>query len=156
MRRFAAAVLAPVALAACGAPPIGKAEDNTMAQLTETNRAAVTEFARLFYDERDVRAAFEQFVVPEYIQHNPGIADGRDAAIAALEPMFSREDARFEVKRIMVDGNFAVIHLHGRGDPATPGAAVADIYRLEDGKIVEHWDVLQPITASTANPHPFF
>jgi len=124
--------------------------------LTERNRAIVTEFARLFYAEKAVRKAFETYVVPDYIQHNPGIADGRDAAIAALEPMFSRPGATFDVKRILVDGPYAVIHLHGRGDPTSPGAAVADIYRLEDGKIVEHWDVIQPMPAKSANPHPMF
>ncbi len=123
---------------------------------TEANRAIVEDFARLFYAQRDVRQAFEKHVARDYIQHNPGIADGRDAAIEALAPMFANPDARFEVKRILVDGDLAAIHLFGRGDPATPGAAVADIYRLKDGKIVEHWDVLQPIPAQSANNHPMF
>lgn len=123
---------------------------------TERNRAIVQDFARLFYQEKDVKQAFETYVVPDYIQHNPGIADGRDAAVAALAPMFAAAGARFEVKRIIVDGDFAVIHLFGQGNPATPGAAVADIYRLKDGKIVEHWDILQPMPAKSANPHPMF
>ena len=120
------------------------------------NREVVHDFARMFYQERDVRRAFEKHVAPDYIQHNPGVADGRDAAIAALDPMFSNPGARFEVKRILVDGDFAVIHLFGKGDPATRGAAVADIYRLKDGKIVEHWDVLQPMPETSVNPHPMF
>lgn len=140
------ALLPLAALAACSAP----------LSETERNRAVVTDFARMFYAERDVKGAFEKHVVPEYIQHNAGIGDGRDAAIAALTPMFSAPGATFEVKRIIVDGNMAAIHLFGRGDPKTSGATVADIYRLKDGKIVEHWDVLQPIAPSTANPHPYF
>jgi len=123
---------------------------------TEANRAVVTDFARLFYDERDVKDAFEKYVSTDYTQHNPNIPDGRDAAIAALAPMFSREGASFDVKRIIVDGDMAVIHLHGRTDPATKGGAVADIFRLKDGKIVEHWDILQPIADKTINPHPYF
>ncbi len=123
---------------------------------TERNRKIVSDFARIFYAEKDVRKAFMTFVSPDYIQHNPGIADGRDTAIAALEPMFLRAGARFDVKRIIVDGDYAVIHLHGRGDPATAGGAVADIYRLKNGKIVEHWDVLQPMPTHSANPHPMF
>ena len=133
---------------ACTAAPL--------ASPTEANRAIVEDFARIFYTERDVRRAFERHVAPDNIQHNPGIADGREAAIKALTPMFSRPEARFEVKRILVDGDLAAIHLFGRGDPATPGAAVADIYRLKDGKIVEHWDILQPIPTRSANPHPMF
>jgi predicted SnoaL-like aldol condensation-catalyzing enzyme len=145
MKQLALAL--PLLLAAC-----------TQAQSeTERNRAVVADFARLFYAEKDVKTAFERHVVPDYIQHNPGIADGRDAAIAALAPMFGNPGARFEVKRILVDSDHAAIHLFGQGDPKTRGAAVADIYRLEDGKIVEHWDVLQPIPEEpAANPHPMF
>jgi predicted SnoaL-like aldol condensation-catalyzing enzyme len=123
---------------------------------TERNRKVITDFARTFYEKRDVEAAFKAHVVPDYIQHNPGIADGRQAAIDALKPMFSSPGARFDVKRIVVDGQYAVIHLFGRGDPNTPGAAVADIYRLKNGKIVEHWDILQPMPEKSANPHPMF
>lgn len=123
---------------------------------TARNRKVIEQFARTFYEKRDVEAAFNKHVVPDYIQHNPGIADGRQAAIDALKPMFSRPDARFEVKRIIVDGEYAVIHLFGRGNLATRGAAVADIYRLKNGKIVEHWDILQPLPEKSANPHPMF
>ena len=117
MRRRAAFAIALVALASC------TAKDNE----TERNRVVVEDFAKLFYTERNVRAAFEKHVAPRYIQHNPGIGDGRSAAIAALEPIFSRAGAQFDVKRILVDGNLAAIHLFGRGDPRTAGAAVADM-----------------------------
>lgn len=123
---------------------------------TARNRAVVEDFARLFYAEKNVRAAFEKYVVEDYIQHNPNIADGREAAIAALEPKFSSPTARFTIKRILVDRDHAVIHLHGQPDPASRGGAVADIYRLKDGMIVEHWDVLQPVPEHAANPHPMF
>jgi predicted SnoaL-like aldol condensation-catalyzing enzyme len=129
---------------------------STTDNVTDRNRTVVGDFARLFYTEKNVKLAFETYVVPEYIQHNPGIADGRDAAIAALTPMFSAPGAKFEVKRIIVDGDLAVIHLFGQGDPTSPGAAVADIYRLKDGKIVEHWDVLQSMPDRSANSHPMF
>jgi predicted SnoaL-like aldol condensation-catalyzing enzyme len=124
--------------------------------LTARNRALITDFARLFYTEKDVRAAFEKYVAPDYIQHNPNIVDGRDAAVEALTPLFSRPDARFDIKRILVDGDYAVIHLHGRGNATDRGGAVADLYRLQDGKIVEHWDVIQPIPEKPVNPHAMF
>ena len=146
MKRVAAIGMAALALA--GASP----EPN----LTERNRAIVQDFAAIFYAEKDMRRAFMTHVVPEYIQHNPGLPDGRDAAIAALEPKFSNPRASFEVKRILVDGDHAVIHLHARPEPGARGAAVADIYRLVNGRIVEHWDVLQPVPAESANPHPMF
>ena len=70
--------------------------------------------------------------------------------------MFARPGSRFEVQRIIVDGDLAVIHLRGRSGAAGNGGAVADIYRLSHGRIVEHWDVLQPIQSVTTNPHPYF
>lgn len=152
MRRSAlfATLIAAAALVASGA------EAHPARSLTERNRAIVTDFAHRFYDLRDVRGAFERHVASDYVQHNPGIADGREAAIRALEPLFGQPGARFEVKRIIVDGAFALIHLRGRSSPNEPGGAVADIYRLKDGRIVEHWDALQPIQSSTVNPHPYF
>ncbi len=128
----------------------------SLATLTRTNRAIICDFADSFYRQRAVRKAFEKYVVPDYVQHNPGIVDGREAAIVFLEPMFSRVDATFEIKRIIVDGDLAMIHLFGRGDSKTRGAAVCDIYRLKNGKIVEHWDVIQPVPESSRNPHPLF
>lgn len=119
------------------------------------NREIITEFARLFYTERDVPAAFERFVAEDYIQHNPSIVDGRAAAVEALTPKFSRPGARFEVQRILVDGDHALIHIKA-SFPGNPVAAVADIYRLAGGLVVEHWDVLQPMPAEVANAHPLF
>ena len=91
-----------------------------------------------------------------YIQHNPNILDGREAAIEMLEPKFSPATASFAVKRILVDGDLAAIHLHARLSTEYPGGAVVDMFRLEDNKIVEHWDVLQPVPTECVNPHPMF
>ena len=119
------------------------------------NRAIVTEFARLFYTERDVPAAFESFVVEDYIQHNPTVPDGRAAAVEMLAPKFSTPGAAFDIQRILVDGDLALIHIKATF-PGNPVAAVADIYRLAEGKIVEHWDVLQRMPDEVANDHPMF
>ena len=149
IRGLGLAALALATSAGAGAHPAKDCAE------TGRNRALVAAFAHRFYDLRDVRGAFDRYVAPGYIQHNPAIADGRDAAIAALSPMFSGRNAHFEVKRIIVDGPYAVIHLHGTSD-AGPGGAVADIYRIAHGRIVEHWDVLEPIAPATVNPHPYF
>lgn len=120
------------------------------------NRAIITDFARFFYTDRDVAGAFERYVAPDYVQHNPGLADGRAAAVAALGPMFADRDKTFTIKRILVDGNMALIHVFVRPTPESRGAAVFDMYRLEHGKIVEHWDAIQPIPENAANSHPMF
>jgi predicted SnoaL-like aldol condensation-catalyzing enzyme len=146
-----------LALALALAPAAGQARPHpSAASRTEANRAIIADFAHRFYDLRDVRGAFERYVAPDYIQHNANILDGREAAIAALEPMFTAPGSHFEIKRIIVDGDMAVIHLHGRAGAVSDGGTVADIYRLKGGKIVEHWDILQPIAAKTLNPHPYF
>jgi len=125
-------------------------------ELTESNRRIVLAFVDLLYSQRRVREAFETYVAVDYIQHNPNIADGREAAILMLEPLFNGPGSSFDVKRVLVDGNLAAVHLHGRRSQATPGGAVADLFRLDGGRIVEHWDVLQPIPTDCVNPHPMF
>jgi predicted SnoaL-like aldol condensation-catalyzing enzyme len=124
--------------------------------LTEQNRQIVEAFADIFYRQKDVRKAFMEYVSDNYIQHNPNILDGREAAIDMLEPKFSNPEASFDIKRILVDGDLAVIHLHGKMNKTRLGGAVADFFRLENGKIVEHWDVLQPVPENAVNPHPMF
>lgn len=125
--------------------------------LTEQNRQIVEAFADIFYRQKDVEKAFMEYVSAEnYIQHNPTILDGREAAIEMLKPKFSNPEASFDIKRILVDGDLAMIHLHGKMNKAHLGGAVADIFRLENGKIVEHWDVLQPVPENAINPHPMF
>lgn len=125
---------------------------------TEANRGVVTRFAELFYTQKKVTEAFAAYVAPDYVQHNPGIADGRDAAVAALVPLFGRADHHFKVERILVDGDYAAVHVRVTSPtPAgTHGAAVVDLYRLSAGKIVEHWDVIQLVPDAAANPHPMF
>ena len=124
--------------------------------LTEENREIMTDFADIFYGQKDVVKAFEKYVSEEYIQHNPNILDGQQAAVDALKLMFENPDTRFDVKRILVDGDLAMIHLHAKKDSTALGGAVADLYRIKDGKIVEHWDIMQPIPANAINSHPMF
>lgn len=127
-----------------------------MPSTTEQTRAVVEAFAELFYRQGRVREAFETWVAPDYVQHNPNILDGRDAAIAALEPKFGSGDFLTTVHRTIVDGDLAMLHVHGRPAPGGAGGAVADIYRVSDGRIVEHWDILQPWPQDAVNPHPMF
>jgi len=121
------------------------------AERTARNRAAFLDFVRLYYDEMKVREAFERYVHPDYMQHNPAVIDGREPAIAHLEGLLARATVSMDVRRLLVDGDYAFAHLIGRQGPEDPGHALMNVFRMEDGIIVEHWDVAQPIPAQTAS-----
>jgi predicted SnoaL-like aldol condensation-catalyzing enzyme len=124
--------------------------------MTADNRAAFDQFVDLFYTQKRVADAFAHLVSDDYRQHNPTIGDGPAAAIEALTPKFDGSpDARFDVQRILIDGDLAMVHVKA-SRPGAPDAAVADIYRFENGRIVEHWDVLQPVPANAVHDHPMF
>ncbi|WP_285115612.1 nuclear transport factor 2 family protein [Leifsonia sp. fls2-241-R2A-40a] len=120
------------------------------------NRAAFERFCDLFYTQKRVADAFAFLVADDYRQHNPNLADGPAVAVEALTPKFDGDpEARFEIQRILVDGDLAMVHVKASG-PGRPDAAVADIYRFHDGRIVEHWDVLQAVPAHPVHDHPMF
>lgn len=122
-----------------------------------TIKQAAADFLRKFYTEKKVREAYETWVAPDYIQHNPLVPNGREGAIAFLEPFFgAHPDSTFDVKRILVDGNFVTAHLHAKLFPNDRGMAVIDIFRVENGKFVEHWDAMQPIPETSANANGMF
>ncbi|KNG86284.1 hypothetical protein ANOM_005936 [Aspergillus nomiae NRRL 13137] len=122
--------------------------------LQDNRQAILEDFSHLFYAEKKVAEAFNKYVAENYTQHNPNILDGRQAAIEALTPLFSTEGIVFEIHQLFVGGDYGLVHVKS----VTPGqndTAVMDMYRFEGLKIVEHWDVLQTMTAGV-NPHPFF
>ena len=120
-------------------------------------KEVVTKFMTEFYLEKRVREAFETWVEPGYIQHNPLASTGRDAAIAFLEAFFQgHPDAVYSIKRVIADGNLVAVHSHARFAPGERGLAVVDILRVEHCKIAEHWDVAQPVPEKSANSNGMF
>ena len=126
-----------------------------MLETGHDRRAFFEGFVELMYRRRDVRAAFDDYVAVDYVQHNPGLADGRDAARDALAEKFADPAFSIDVRRMLVDGDLCVLHLCPRRN-GQPSAAVVDIYRADADRIVEHWDVIQPWPATSANEHPMF
>ncbi|WP_338466670.1 nuclear transport factor 2 family protein [Novosphingobium sp. ZN18A2] len=127
------------------------------AECTLTPKQVVTRFMTQFYIDKDVRGAFETWVDPGYIQHNPMAKTGRDAAIAFLEPFFARNpQIHYDIKRVIADGNLVAVHSHGVFRKDDPGIAVVDILRVEGCKVMEHWDVVQPVPAKSANDNTMF
>jgi predicted SnoaL-like aldol condensation-catalyzing enzyme len=122
----------------------------------EANKRTVLAFYEAAINQTDFDAA-AAFIGERYVQHNPRIADGPEGLKAFLGLLReSFPGLRGEVKRIFADGDFVIVHTHGVRVPGEGGSAIVDIFRLEDGKIVEHWDVIQPIPETAANENGMF
>jgi predicted SnoaL-like aldol condensation-catalyzing enzyme len=126
---------------------------------TEQERAnlrAAVAFYETLLNEKDIEAARE-YVGPHYRQHSPLAADGFEALREFLLSMFEQHPRMgIEIKRAFADGDYVILHVHARLAPEDRGAAVVDIFRLEHGKIVEHWDVLQQIPEAAPNANSMF
>ena len=130
------------------------------ADSTDDPASMVVEFyTTVFVDKGNVRAVSEKLVHPDYIQHNPYVGDGREAMVKALSAWMKKRPASVvtEIKRVMTDGDFVILHVHQR-DTATqqPGHAGVDIFRVADGKIVEHCDVWQKIPETMPHNNGMF
>ena len=121
----------------------------------ERNKRNVKEYYELAFNDHQPREAVERYLGDEYIQHNPQAPDGAEAFIGFVEAF---PEARIEIKRIVAEGDIVVTHaLIHFSDDDERGTVATDFFRLtDDGKIVEHWDVLQPFPEESANDHPMF
>lgn len=135
-------------------PVVSFAQTHTTQE--ETNRQAVLSFYEKGLNQKDADAALK-FVGDRYIQHNPNAADGPEGFrkfVGFLRDKFPQSHS--EIKRSLVDGDFVILHVHAVREPGTRGNAIVDIFRLENGKIVEHWDAVQPIPETSANTNTMF
>jgi len=122
----------------------------------EQNKAVVAAFYEAAINRKDFDAA-SSFLGERYVQHNPRIADGITGFRAFLDELrTSFPQLRAEVKRMAADGDLVFVHTHGVRVPGQLGTAIVDIFRLEDGKIVEHWDVMQPLSDTALNENGMF
>jgi predicted SnoaL-like aldol condensation-catalyzing enzyme len=122
----------------------------------EQNKKIVVDYYETAFGGDPERAVAEHFG-DRYIQHNPQAEDGPAAFIGFVHWLRGEYPSlRLDIKRVIGEGDLVVTHSHLILTPGEPGRALADYFRLEDGKVVEHWDVIQDIPLESANDNTMF
>jgi predicted SnoaL-like aldol condensation-catalyzing enzyme len=124
---------------------------------TEANKQTVVSYYTLAFNDKQPEDAVARYVGDRYIQHNPQAPDGPEAFIAFVRGFAGQfPELNIEIKRVIAEGDLVMTHGLIKTSPDDRGTAAADIFRLEDGKIVEHWDVVQPVPETSANDNTMF
>ena len=127
-----------------------------MCKMAETNKQIIRSFYDLIINKKDYEAA-RKYVGNRYRQHNPLVADGPEGLQSFIEYLRTNfPAARSEIKRIFADEDYVILHVHSLREPNTRGRAIIEIFRLENGKVEEHWDSIQEIPEISANPNTMF
>jgi predicted SnoaL-like aldol condensation-catalyzing enzyme len=111
----------------------------------EANKKTAMAFYDAAINQKDFEAA-SKYIGNRYVQHNPGAADG----VEGLKPFLGflrekRPNYHSDIKRAFADGDYVILHVHNIPEPGARGRAIVDIFKFENGKVVEHWDVAQDI-----------
>ena len=161
MKKIISVLLTAAALSSTAAYAAPKAKPARIkaAQTEEArNKANALAFYDLAFNQHKLQEAVSKYVGKTYIQHNPTVADGGQAFIDAFAPFLKEHPgSRAEVKRIAAEGDLVFMHVFNQTSAQDRGEAVVDIFRFDrNGKIVEHWDVIQSVPEKTVSGHSVF
>ncbi|MDA2274292.1 pyruvate kinase [Bacillus thuringiensis] len=122
----------------------------------EKNKKMVVDFYNEVFNKHNIDI-IPKYVSEDYKQHNPFVADGRKAFMDFFKEDFVKNpNSSAEIKRVVAEGDTVALHVHSRTNSQDKGVAIVDIFRIKDGKIVEHWDVIQEIPNEAANDNTMF
>ena len=119
------------------------------------NKKIVMDFFTLAFVDKKVEEAFNKYVGDTYIQHDPNVSD-KKSAIKFLVKIFSNPQIEVRIKRVIAENDLVVIHLHSKNSPEDIGVAIIEIFRVDEGKVAEHWSVMQPVPEKSANENTMF
>ncbi len=163
MKRPLIAAVAAFGLAAAALPASTAAAQQAAASSSRTpqeeaNARVVTAFYDLAFNQHKPTEAARLYIGDRYIQHNPGVPNGAAAFYGYFEGFFrNNPQSRATIHRVIADGDLVALHVHSQETPSDPGRAIVDIFRVENGKIVEHFDVIQSVPSTpTANGNTMF
>jgi predicted SnoaL-like aldol condensation-catalyzing enzyme len=123
----------------------------------EENKQIVTAFYELAFNQHKPAEAARKYIAPPYTQHNPTVADGlKGFNQFAGEFLKTNPNLKVAIFKTLADGDLVVLHVHIKMNESDRGIAVAEFFRLKDKKIVEHWDVMQPVPEKTASGNAMF
>ncbi|MBK4217636.1 nuclear transport factor 2 family protein [Paracoccus caeni] len=144
-----------LAAAMLGQPALAETATRDLVQ-EEANRELVIGFYNRFFNDHETVEAAE-VVAEDYIQHNPQVPDGKAPLVDYFTGYFAENpESKAEIVRSATDGDLVYLHVHSTNGAEDRGTAVVDIFRVEDGMIVEHWDVLQEVPEESANDNTMF
>lgn len=119
------------------------------------NKRLVLDFYQTVFGDKDLTHV-DDYLLPTYIQHNQHVADGRAAFKKAAAGWFvGAKKTKIDFRHVAAEGDLVFVHVRNV-TPAGKVQAVVDIFRIQDGKIAEHWDVHELAIDSAANSHPLF
>jgi predicted SnoaL-like aldol condensation-catalyzing enzyme len=122
----------------------------------EENKQLVLRFMNEFLTEHKFEV-LDELLGPSYAQHNPAIDDSKEGLIGFFREFWKTHPVTiYDIKRIIAENDLVAIHYHWIVEHGIFERAIVDVFRIENGKLVEHWDVVQPMPGQSVNKHPMF